>query len=165
MQIFANKLTGAYVVRETPIDEMADYNGKMMIIEMDKEGTITYTNRNFRETTGYTKEEIIGLPFDISRHPDMPDILCDQAFRTASDGKIWEGYIKSITKDGKYFWTSICMQPKLDLEKNLIGYILRKRGAEKEIINEIEDEYDRIKNSNPESFNSQFCGEMYRVPQ
>ena len=64
-----NTITGKEIVKPDPIDEEVPFTGGVMITETDTRGIITYANRKFRELTGYTKEELIGSPHSINRHP------------------------------------------------------------------------------------------------
>ncbi len=161
MRVFENKHTGESITREAPKDNFVPFDGNMMIVEMDRDGIITYTNRKFRDMTGYSRQELIGLPYDVSHHPDMPDGICQQAFDVASEGKIWAGYIKSISREGKSFWTDACVQPKFDGDNNLTGYIVNKKPARDEIIPDIEKEFARLKASGDPVHKSEYCGEMY----
>lgn len=163
MQEFENVHTQKKVIREDATDKPVAYDGKMMIVEMDTAGIITYTNRKFRDMTGYNREELEGLPYSISRHPDVPEIMCQQAFTIASEGKIWAGYIKSITRGGEYFWTSVCVQPKFDMQKNLIGYIINKKKADREVVEGVEGEYIQFKHTGSVHFKSEYCGELHTI--
>lgn len=161
MKVFVNKHSGESIVREEPKDTYVPFDGTMMIVEMDRDGIITYTNRKFRDITGYSRDELIGLPYDISHHPDMPSGICQQAFDVASEGKIWAGYIKSISRTGESFWTDVCVQPKFDIDKNLTGYIINKKPAKDEIIDEVKKEFARLKASGESLIKSEYCGELY----
>lgn len=127
MQIFTNTKTGKLVMRDAPRESKVEYDGKMMIVEIDNDGIITYANRTLRDLLDYEKEEITGLPYAVSFHPDMPEGLYRQAFDVANAGKIWSGYEKSITRNGEYFWTSVCIQPKHEMDRSINGYIIRKK--------------------------------------
>lgn len=161
MTLFENSKTGAVIERSEPTNEVIEYDGKMMIVEMDQEGRITYTNRKFRDMTGYSKEELVGVSFDISQHPDMPEGICHVAFDAAAQGKIWGGYIKSITRKGEYFWSAVCVQPKYDTSQNHIGYIINKKRADEEILAEVIEEFDHLKDSQSKAFRSEYCGELH----
>ncbi len=163
MQEFENSLTGKKFVRDSAKEEVVEYDGKMMIIEMNKEGMITYSNKKFREMIGYSKDELIGLPFSVSQHPDVPDGICQQAFDLASEGKIWAGYVKSITRTGEYFWTAVCVQPKMDIDKEIVGFIINKKLAEKEVTEGVEDEYVRYREAPSVNFTSEYCGELHTI--
>ena len=76
----------------------------MIVSETDEKGNILYANEDFCKISGFSKEELIGRPHNIVRHPDMPRT----AFRTLWDdvkkGKEWRGIVKNKTKDGNYYW-------------------------------------------------------------
>jgi PAS domain-containing protein len=67
-----NIITGKEITKPDPVDEEVKFDGGVMITETDPSGIITYANREFREMTGYSKEELIGSPHNINCHPDMP---------------------------------------------------------------------------------------------
>ena len=58
--------------RPEPIDEEYTFSDGVIISETDLNGIITFANRKFLEISGYSKEELIGKPHSIIRHPDMP---------------------------------------------------------------------------------------------
>jgi PAS domain S-box-containing protein len=161
MKEFYNAYTGLSVSREESKDIEIDYNGQTLIAEIDLKGMITYTNRNLREMLAYTKEEILGLPFKISLHPDMPEGICSEAFELAKEGKIWSGYIKSMTRNGEYFWTSVFVQPKYDTEENMVGYVIRKQPADQAILDEVKEEFSRLGSLKPGEYKSEYCGQMH----
>src|SRR5690554_2164313 len=51
---------------ETPFPE-----GKLIVSVSDLEGVITQANKAFVDMSGYDKEELMGQPHTIIRHPDM----------------------------------------------------------------------------------------------
>ena len=48
-----------------------------LVSTTDLQGRITYCNAPFIEVSGFGREELIGQPHNIIRHPDMPP----EAFR------------------------------------------------------------------------------------
>jgi PAS domain S-box-containing protein len=160
MEIFTNVKNGKSVMRDAPRESKIEYDGKMMILEIDKDGMITYTNRALRDMLDYDKEEIVGLPYSVSFHPDMPKGLYTQAFKVANEGKVWSGYEKSMTRNGHYFWTAICVQPKYEMDKSINGYIVRKKLPDENIIREVQKEYTEMVSNNLSECNSEYCGEL-----
>ena len=63
--------------RPKPLNEEVFFDGKTLISETDTKGIITFVNRKFVEMSGYTKEEALGQPHSILRHPDMPKAAFD----------------------------------------------------------------------------------------
>ena len=43
-----------------------------LISATDTRGIITYCNDEFAEISGFTREELVGSPHNLVRHPDMP---------------------------------------------------------------------------------------------
>ena len=126
-QIIKNIKTGKEITKPDPIDEEVSFDGGVMITETDKAGIITYANRQFRELTGYSKEELIGAPHSINRHPDMPKAAFKGLWDTIKAGNYWEGFVKNMTAEGKYYLVEVWIKPKLDDDGNIIGYIAGRK--------------------------------------
>jgi aerotaxis receptor len=128
----------------TPIDEEVQFDGRSLISETDTHGNITYANRKFFEMTGYTKEEIIGQPHNILRHPDMPRAAFEQMWKTVKSGTIWEGYVKNLRKDGKFYWVIVNIVHKLDDSGEIIGYIASRKEPDSQKIKAVEQSYKKM---------------------
>lgn len=46
--------------------------GQKLISTTDTRGTITYCNDAFVQISGFSREELIGQPHNLVRHPEMP---------------------------------------------------------------------------------------------
>ena len=115
------------MTRPEPVDQEVLFDGRSLISETDIKGTITYVNRKFVEMSGYSKEEAIGQPHNMLRHPDMPRQAFEQMWKTIQSGKIWEGYVKNLRKDGKFYWVIVNIVPKLDDNGQIVGYIASRK--------------------------------------
>jgi len=113
--------------RPNPIDEEVEFDGRSLITETDLKGNITFVNRKFIEMTGYSKQEAIGQPHNILRHPDMPKVAFEGMWKIIKEGKVWDGYVKNLRKDGKYYWVDVHIVPKKDENGQLIGYIASRK--------------------------------------
>jgi PAS domain S-box-containing protein len=140
-----NIITGREITKPDPIDEEVPFDGGVMITETDTAGIITYANRKFRELTGYTKEELIGSPHSINRHPDMPKAAFKGMWETIKGGNYWEGYVKNMTSEGKYYLVVVWIKPKLDEEGNIIGYIAGRKIPDKEAMESALRQYKAMK--------------------
>jgi PAS domain S-box-containing protein len=138
---FINKYTQETFHKPTPTTINKIYDGSAMISETDTEGIVTYANKKFLDFVGYTKKELVGLPHSIIRHPDMPKGLFFGMWKIIRAKKVWRGYIKSLCRDGSYFWALVYIQPKLDADGNLVGYVANRRDAYPEAIAEVEKKY------------------------
>jgi len=126
-QVIKNIITNNIITKPKPIDEEVAFDGGVMITETDRAGIITYANRKFRNLTGYTKEELIGSPHNINRHPDMPKAAFKGMWETIKGGNYWEGFVKNMTNEGKYYLVVVWIKPKLDENGEIIGYIAGRK--------------------------------------
>jgi len=88
----------------------------------DLRGIITDVSEAFCKISGYSKEELIGKPHNIIRHPDMPKEVFKQMWQTISKGKVWEGEVKNKKKDGGSYWVRAVISPVYDEKGKRIGY-------------------------------------------
>jgi PAS domain S-box-containing protein len=144
-KIIKNTLTGKEITRPTAIDEEVIFEGGVMITETDTAGIITYANRKFREMTGYSKEVLIGSSHNINRHPDMPKEAFHGLWKTIKQGKYWEGFVKNLRADGKYYIVLVFIKPKFDKDKKIIGYIAGRKVADKDLIKRAFQHYKTLK--------------------
>ena len=115
------------MTRPEPIDEEVVFDGRSLISETDTKGVITFVNRKFVEMTGYSKKEVVGHPHNILRHPDMPKVAFEGMWKIIKEGKTWDGYVKNLRKDGKYYWVDVHIVPKKDENGVIIGYIASRK--------------------------------------
>lgn len=140
-----NSITGEEIVRPDPIDEEVAFDGGVMITETDTAGIITYANKRFRELTGYSKEQLIGAPHNINRHPDMPKAAFKGMWETIKQGNYWEGFVKNMTADGKYYNVIVWIKPKLDKDGHIIGYIAGRKVPDPALMQRALDQYKVMK--------------------
>ncbi|MGB1227634.1 MAG: PAS domain-containing protein [Poseidonibacter sp.] len=116
------------------IDEEVKLDGKTMIVsETDPKGNIIYANSDFCKIAGYSKEELIGKPHNIVRHPDMPKAAFKDLWDTIDSGEIWTGIVKNKTKNGAYYWVNATAYPSVD-SNGVLRYIsVRVRATDAEI--------------------------------
>jgi len=143
--IIKNIITGNQITKPEPIDEEIPFDGGVMITETDTAGIITYANRKFREMTGYTKEEHIGSPHNINRHPDMPKAAFKGMWETIKGGKYWEGFVKNMTSEGKYYLVVVWIKPKFDENGQIIGYIAGRKIPDAHLIERALAQYKVLK--------------------
>ncbi len=95
-----------------------------IISKTDRRGVITYVNDAFCKISGYTKEELIGKPHNIVRHPDVPREFFRQMWQTIKkEKKIWQGVVKNRKKNGNFYYVQTTIKPILDQNGDIIEYI------------------------------------------
>ncbi|MDD5388573.1 MAG: PAS domain-containing methyl-accepting chemotaxis protein [Gallionellaceae bacterium] len=80
----------------------------------DAKGSITFVNDDFVETSGFTREELIGQPQNIVRHPDMPAEAFRDLWATIKAGDPWVGLVKNRRRDGDHYWVKATATPTPD---------------------------------------------------
>lgn len=107
---------------------------EFIITKADPKGRIIYANDLFCKISGYTREELIGKPHNIVRHPDMPKSVFKDLWDTIKvQKKPWVGLVKNKKKDGGFYWVSATVFPIFD--PNNPTEILEYISIRKEITN------------------------------
>jgi aerotaxis receptor len=77
----------------------------------DLTSAITYANPDFIRISGYSREELLGSPHHLLRHPDMPSAAFAHMWRTLKSGRSWMGLVKNRCKNGDHYWVSAYVTP------------------------------------------------------
>lgn len=114
--------------------------GQLIVSRTDLQGRITHANEAFVLMSGYTREELLGAPHCILRHPDMPR----QAFRSlwsdAQARRKWHGYVKNLRKDGAFYWVYATVVPNVR-HGEVVGYTSVRRKPSRRRIEEVQALY------------------------
>lgn len=92
-----------------------------LISTTDLKGRIKYCNQAFIDISGFDKEELIGAPHNLVRHPDMPSEAFEIMWQQLKQGKPWMGLVKNRCKNGDHYWVDAYVMPLTDNGK-VIGY-------------------------------------------
>ena len=85
-----------------------------LISRTDMQGRITYASPTFVEVSGFSREELIGSPHNLIRHPDMPEAAFANLWQTIEVGEIWSGLVKNRRKNGDFYWVHAHVVPILE---------------------------------------------------
>jgi PAS domain S-box-containing protein len=129
-----------------PLDEEIKLDPKRYIVsETDEKGKITFCNDYFIEVCGYSKEELLGKPHSIIRHPDMPRIVFKLLWDTISQGKNINAVVKNLAKDGRYYWIFTEFESRRDTDTGkIIGYTASRKSISKFVIEVIDNLYKEL---------------------
>ncbi len=118
-------------------------DGVVIVSKTDTKGIISYCNRAFVEVSGRNRDEIIGSPHNIVRHPDMPPEVFTDLWNTLRANKSWQGVVKNRRLDGSYYWAVSNVSPLL--ENGLTtGYVAFRYKATREQIETAAKAYQEI---------------------
>ena len=71
-----------------------------IVSKTDAKGMITFVNDRFCEICGYAREELIGKPHNIVRHPSVDKKVFEDLWATIRYGRVWRGIIRNKKKNG-----------------------------------------------------------------
>ncbi|WP_052433493.1 EAL domain-containing protein [Sulfurospirillum arsenophilum] len=94
-----------------------------IVSKTDTKGIITYANDQFVAISGYSREELVGKPHNIVRHPDNLQSFFKEMWVTLKEGKTWKGVVKNRRKDGSSYYVKSVIMPLLDEQGNIQEYI------------------------------------------
>ncbi len=121
--------------------EYAFPQGKTVISYTDLKGKITRANETFIELSGFLKEELIGQPHNIVRHPDMPTEAFRDVWDTLKKGRPWSGLVKNRRKNGDHYWVRAYASPLADGT----GYVSVRVAASRQEIEAAERLYAQMR--------------------
>ncbi len=119
-------------------------SGETLVSTTDTKGRITYCNPRFIEVSGYTKEELLGQPHNLIRHPDMPEEAFRDMWATIQAGKPWSAAVKNRRKDGDHYWVIANATPLMQ-NGQPVGYMSVRTEATREQIRDAEALYARMR--------------------
>jgi aerotaxis receptor len=91
--------------------------GETLVSTTDLKGRILYCNPSFVSVSGFAKEELLGQPHNMIRHPDMPEEAYRDMWATIQAGNPWSGLVKNRRKDGTYYWVMANVTPLMEGNK------------------------------------------------
>ena len=115
-----------------------------LISKTDLKGRISFVNDAFVYISGYTREELLGQPHNLVRHPDVPEEAFDDLWKTIKAGKPWTAIVKNRCKNGDYYWVEANVIP-LREGGQINGYISVRNKPTAEQIKSAELLYQEIK--------------------
>ncbi len=108
---------GPITTTETPMADDA-----LLVSQTDTGGKISFANDAFVAISGYSREERIGAPHNLVRHPHMPKEAFRDLWTTVKAGKPWEGLVKNRSKNGGFYWVRANVTPVIE-NGEIHGYI------------------------------------------
>lgn len=96
--------------------------GTTLVSVTDLKGRIVYCNPAFIEVSGFSRDELVGQPHNLVRHPDMPEEAFRDMWATIQSGLPWTGLVKNRRKNGDHYWVQANATPMKDGDQ-ITGYL------------------------------------------
>lgn len=85
-----------------------------LLFSSDLNGNITYINDKFCQVSQYNRNELLGQHHSKLGHSDTPISVFQDIWKTIGIGKVWQGEIMNMTKDGSQYWVHSTYSPVID---------------------------------------------------
>jgi len=115
-----------------------------IVTKTDLKGIITYANEDFIQICGFTKEELLGAPHNIIRHPDMPEEVFEDLWKSMKAGRPWTGVVKNRCKNGDFYWVLANVTPYYE-DNELAGYMSVRIKPSQQQIAEVVEAYRKFR--------------------
>ena len=97
---FFRELTLRATQTITPVEQIFPAQQRL-ISATDSSDKITYCNDEFTKISGYSREELVGSPHNLVRHPDMPAAVFGMMWSYLKAGKSWMGVAGTVNRTAK----------------------------------------------------------------
>ena len=118
--------------------------GQTLVSTTDLKSRIVYCNPSFVEVSGYEREELLGQPHNMIRHPDMPQEAFRDMWATMQGGHPWSGLVKNRRKNGDHYWVLANVTPVIDGGR-ITGYMSVRTKPTREQVQAAEALYARMR--------------------
>ncbi|HVT12397.1 MAG TPA: PAS domain-containing protein [Fimbriimonadaceae bacterium] len=132
-----------------PRDEQRRFEShELFFSTTDRAGVIRSGNEVFRRIAAFDSiDEMIGLPHNVIRHPDMPRAVFKLFWDFLESGKPVAAYVKNLAQDGAYYWVVALATPIED------GYLSVRFKPSSPYFDAIKDIYKELLATEAESGN------------
>ena len=108
---------------ESALNKSIDIVDKYVIMSRtDINGRIISISNAFCKISGYESFKLVGKRYDIIRHPEMSNEFFQNLWTTIKSGKVWQGEIKNLKKDGSSYWLKTTILPNFDDAGNITSF-------------------------------------------
>ena len=117
--------------------------GEFIYSSTDLKGIIVEVNEAFARISNFTREEMVGQPHNMVRHPDMPPEAFADLWSDLKAGRPWRGLIKNRRKDGGFYWVVANVSPVRE-DGRVVGYQSVRARPTREEVAAAETAYRRL---------------------
>jgi aerotaxis receptor len=118
--------------------------GASLVSTTDLKGRILYCNAAFVAVSGFAREELLGQPHNLVRHPDMPEEAFRDMWHTIQHGRPWVGLVKNRRKDGRPYWVQANVTPIVQAGAP-VGYLSVRTPPDRAAVQQAQALYTRMR--------------------
>jgi aerotaxis receptor len=118
--------------------------GTTLMSTTDLKGRITYANPAFVAACGIEREDLLGQPHNVVRHPDMPPAAFADMWRTLKAGDSWTALVKNRRANGDFYWVRANAAP-VSRQGQVVGYLSVRTRAQPADVQAADDLYRRLR--------------------
>jgi aerotaxis receptor len=108
-------------------------SGQSLVSTTDLKGRILHCNSAFVTVSGFTRDELLGKPHNLIRHPDMPPEAFRDLWATISAGLPWSGLVKNRRKDGDHYWVQANVTPLVEGDRPIAYLSVRSEPSREQV--------------------------------
>lgn len=135
--------SGGRVVRPTG-EERTFAADELIVSKTDRRGLITYANDVFLRVGAFTRDEVVGQPHNIIRHPEMPRAVFKLLWDTLGGGRELFAYVVNLAADGAHYWVLAHVTPSYAADGSIIGYHSNRRRPSPRAVDRIRPLYQQL---------------------
>lgn len=117
---------------------------EIIVSKTDTRGRITYANDVFLRVSRYPRQELIGRPHSVLRHPRMPRGVFHLLWQTISSGREIFAYIDNVAADGANYWVLAHVTPSWGPDGRILGYHSNRRLPSPRVVEQVAALYERL---------------------
>ncbi len=110
----------------------------------DVQSHITYANAAFISVSGFDRDEILGQPHNMVRHPDMPVQAFADMWKTLKAGRSWTALVKNRRRNGDHYWVRANATPVVR-SGQLTGYMSVRTKPGRDEVQQAEQLYAKFR--------------------
>jgi aerotaxis receptor len=118
--------------------------GVTLVSTTDLQSRITYCNPAFVAVSGFERDELLGQPHNLVRHPDMPAEAFRDMWTTLASGSPWSALVKNRRKNGDHYWVVANATPMVE-NGQAVGYMSVRTRPTREQVQQAEALYARMR--------------------
>jgi len=122
-------------------------DGATLMSTTDLQSYIVYANKAFVDVSGFARDDILGQPHNLVRHPDMPTEAFADMWKTLKGGESWTGLVKNRRQNGDHYWVRANATP-IEHNGQVVGYMSVRTKPKAHEVQEAEALYQQMRSGN-----------------